>query len=319
MDKKNTATGATIVNRSDRRKAHKPVKAETPIGVPSVGSAPVMVESVETETIKATEPEGEAVKIEPTEPTIEPEPVKPEPTIADLQATIRALTAERNTLQADIEDRKAGYVALTAERDTLRARVVELRMTPPVNDGEVSAIERNILRRLFTGDKGARSIMLDVVTDLCNTPDKDGNTFDVNRDTVGARIPKGLLTGVLRIAKGQYDNTHPAYALGKSIGGKAAVKAGGKDDLKAITDATAFLDIGNSLPNLVAGIQRMTRTVHQTADVMRENDVDKVPAFKATASERLAVVEKAQNGDDKAIADFINKRDQAKEKAKKSA
>jgi hypothetical protein len=63
----------------------------------------------------------------------------------------------------------------------------------------------------------------------------------------------------------------------------------------------------------------MTRTVHQTADVMRENDVDKVPAFKATASERLAVVEKAQNGDDKAIADFINKRDQAKEKAKKSA
>jgi hypothetical protein len=52
---------------------------------------------------------------------------------------------------------------------------------------------------------------------------------------------------------------------------------------------------------------------------MRANDVDKVPAFKATASERLAVVERSQAGDDKAIADFINKRDQAKEKAKKSA
>jgi hypothetical protein len=261
MDKKNTATGATIVNRSDRRKAHTPVKAETPIGVPSVGSAPVMVESVD---------QTEAIKAEPVK-AIEPEPVKAEPTVK------------------------------------------------PIDADEISAIERNILRRLFTGDKGARSIMLDVVTDLCNTPDKDGNTFDVNRDTVGARIPKGLLTGVLRIAKGQYDNTHPAYALGKSIGGKAAVKAGGKDDLKAITDATAFLDIGNSLPNLVAGIQRMTNTVHGAAEVMRANDVDKVPAFKATASERLAVVERSQAGDDKAIADFINKRDQAKEKAKKSA
>ena len=204
--------------------------------------------------------------------------------------------------------------------------VASVKAGKPVNDDkatigpdEISAIERNVLRRLFTGDKAARSIMLDVVTDLATSPDKDGNAFDIDRNDVGARIPKGIFTGILKIAKGQYDNTHVAYALGKTIGGKAAVKAGGKDDVKAIAEAAAFLDISNSLPNLIAGIRNMTATAHGTAEVMRRNDVDKVPAFKATASERLAVVEKAQNGDDKAIADYLARQGATPVKAKKSA
>jgi hypothetical protein len=280
MDKKNTATGATIVNRSDRRKAHKPVKAETPIGVPSVGSAPVMVESVDqTETIKATEPES-------TEPTIE-----------ELKLAIAVLTEERNDLRKAVDLRETWIDGF---------------------DREAVAIERNVIRRLFTGDKGARSIMLDVITDLANSPDRDGNVFPTDRDTVGARIPKGLLQGILRIAKDERDETHPAFALGASIGGKAVVKAGAAKDDKALTETLQLLDLSRALPNLVAGMREMVEHAHVSTEDQRKRGLSKAPAMNVKAGERLSVVDKALQGDKGAIGDYLHEKGKAK-KTKKTA
>jgi hypothetical protein len=259
MDKK-TLNQGPIVNRSDRRKAHKPVKAESPIGVPSVGSAPVMVESVD---------QTEAIKAEPVK-AIEPEPVKAEPTVK------------------------------------------------PIDADEISAIERNILRRLFTGDKGARSIMLDVITDLANSPDRDGNVFPTDRDTVGARIPKGLLQGILRIAKDERDETHPAFALGASIGGKAVVKAGASKDDRALTEALQLLDLSRALPNLVAGMREMVEHAHESTGSMQRRGLNKAPAMNVNAGERLSVVDKALQGDKGAIGDYLHEKGK-KGKAKKTA
>jgi hypothetical protein len=291
MDKKNPSAGVAIVNRSDRRKAHKPVKAESPIGVPSVGASPVMVESVDqTETIKATEPES-------TEPTIE-----------ELKAAIVALTSDRDMYRASAEKAWSDY---KTEVDRM---INERRAT----DGEVSAIERNILRRLFTGDKGARSIMLDVVTDLANSPDRDGNVFPTDRDTVGARIPKGLLQGILRIAKDERDETHPAFALGASIGGKAVVKAGAAKDDKALTETLQLLDLSRALPNLVAGMREMVEHAHESTGSMKRRGLNKAPAMNANAGERLTVVDKALQGDKGAIGDYLHEKGK-KGKAKKTA